>query len=384
MSSDRDFEYQHTGRYFGMIADDLKELGAEELVDLGARISKMVYRGVFFECDMNTLYRICYRSRFFSRITAPVLTFDCHSDRYLYSTAGSIDWSRFLSPEKTFAVFSTVHDSRLRHSHYAALKLKDAVADWFMESCGRRPSVNTINPDLWIGLRIFRNRAYIRIDVSGGPMHRRGYRKSSVEAPMQETLAAAIVRMSGWKGETELYDPFCGSGTLLTEAMMKYCRIPSGYLRGKFGFQNLPEFDELSWKRVKKEEDSRIRELPAGLISGSDISGKAIDAASMNCRQLPFGDRIQLKACAFEDIKELGGKTILTNPPYGLRLMKRGNVEGLIRGFGDFLKQRCTGSKAWIYFEKRKLIKSVGLKTSSKIPLRNGKLDGRLTLYEIY
>jgi len=382
--SGRVFEYQHTGRYFGMIAEDLKDLGAEELDELGAKITKKVYRGVFFQCDLVTLYRICYRSRFFSRITAPVLTFDCHSDRYLYSTARSIDWSRFLSPDRTFAVFSTVQDSRINHSHYAALKLKDAVADWFMDNQGIRPSVETINPDLWIGLRIFRNRAYIRLDVSGGPMHRRGYRQASVEAPMQETLAAAIVQMSGWNGETGLHDPFCGSGTLLTEALMKYCRIPSGYLMRKFGFQNLPEFDEEEWKTVRHREDSLIKELPEGLISGSDISGKAIDAASTNCHQLPFGERIQLRACSFEEIDDLSNQTIITNPPYGLRLMKGGNVDDLVRRFGDFLKQRCTGSKAWIYFGKRKLIKSVGLKTTAKIPLRNGKLDGRLALYEIY
>jgi putative N6-adenine-specific DNA methylase len=378
------YEYQMTGRYFGTIAEDIKPLGERELLMFGAEELKDAYRGIFFSCDMDTLYGINYRTRFFSRITAPIITFDCHSDRYLYSTALSVDWSDFLDPDGTFAVYATVHDSRINHSHYAALRLKDAVADWFMERYGRRPDVNTVSPDLWIGLRIFRNRAYIRIDTSGGSMHRRGYRKKSVEAPMQEILAAAMVELSGWDGSTPLYDPFCGSGTILCEALMKYCRVPSGYLRERFGFENLPEFDTEVWKGVRDRIDAGIRELPEGLVGGSDISGKAVDAARTNCRLLPSGDRIGLSVCPFEEIDGLQNRTILTNPPYGLRLKGKGNVEGLIGDFGDFLKQKCDGSRAWIYFGKRDLIKNVGLRSSVKTPLHNGKLDGRLVLYEMY
>lgn len=377
-------EYQKTGRFFGMIAEDLKQLGERELHALGAGELKAVYRGIFFRCDMDTLYRINYQTRFFSRIMAPLITFDCHSDRYLYSTARSIDWSEFLSPARTFAIFASVHDSKISHSQYAALKLKDAIADWFMEKEGKRPDVDTIAPDLWIGLRIFGNRAYIRLDTSGGSMHRRGYRSCSVEAPMQETLAAAIVEMTGWDGSTPLCDPFCGSGTLLCEALMKYCRIPSGYLRKRFGFQNLSEFDPGRWRKVKEEIDSGIRELPAGLITGSDISDRAISAASVNCSLLPHGDGIELRKTPYESIDKMEDCTIITNPPYGLRLKREQNMSVFYRELGDFLKQRCTGSKAWIYFGKRELIKRIGLKPTVKIPLHNGKLDGRLVLYEMY
>ncbi|MCD4774670.1 MAG: class I SAM-dependent RNA methyltransferase [Candidatus Aegiribacteria sp.] len=378
------FEYQKTGRFFGMIAEDLKSIGEEELRRLGASELKPVFRGVFFRCDIETLYRISYQARFFSRIMAPIITFDCHSDRYLYSTAQSIDWSQFLTPDNTFAIFASVHDSKISHSQYAALKLKDAIADWFMERHGRRPNVETKTPDLWIGLRIFGNRAYIRLDTGGGSMHRRGYRKYSVEAPMQETLAAALVELSGWDGSTPLYDPFCGSGTVLCEALMKYCRIPSGYLRRRFGFQNLPEFDRNIWKIVKKAINSQIRELPEGLISGSDISSEAVSAASVNCSLLPSGNRINLETTSYQNIAELKNMTLITNPPYGLRLQKNENMGLFVKEVGDFLKQRCSGTKAWVYFGKRKLIKNVGLKTSIKIPLHNGKLDGRLVLYEMY
>ncbi len=377
-------EYQKTGRFFGMIAEDLKQLGERELLALGARELKTVYRGIFFRCDMDALYRINYQTRFFSRIMAPLITFDCHSDRYLYSTARSIDWSEFLSPDSTFAIFASVHDSKISHSQYAALKLKDAIADWFTEKEEKRPDVDTIAPDLWIGLRIFGNRAYIRLDTSGGSMHRRGYRRCSVEAPMQETLAAAIVEMTGWDGSTPLYDPFCGSGTLLCEALMKYCRIPAGYLRERFGFENLSEFDPGRWRELKEAIDSGIEELPAGLVTGSDISDRAVSAASVNCGLLPHGNRIELKKAAYSTIDTLKDSTIITNPPYGLRLKGQKNMRVFYRELGDFLKQRCTGSKAWIYFGKREHIKSIGLKPTVKIPLHNGKLDGRLVLYEMY
>lgn len=377
-------EYQRTGRFFGMIAEDLKSIGEQELRSLGATELTMAYRGIFFQCDFEALYRINYQSRFFSRILAPIITFDCHSDRYLYSTARSIDWSLFLTPDSTFAIFSSVHGSNISHSQYAALKLKDAIADWFMDRDGRRPNIDTTAPDLWIGLRIQNNRAYIRLDTSGGSMHRRGYRKQSVEAPMQETLAAGIVELSGWDGSTPLYDPFCGSGTILCEALMKYCRVPSGYLRKRFGFENLPEFNREQWRNLKKSINSEIRELPEGLIAGSDISREAVSAAACNCNLLPSGGRISLKTEPYINIDELKSMTIVSNPPYGLRLRKNDNMELFMKDFGDFLKQRCSDSRAWIYFGKRKLIKSMGLRSSIKIPLHNGKLDGRLVLYEMY
>jgi len=378
------YEYQKTGRFFGMVAEDLKTIAGEELQRLGASELKQVYRGIFFRCDIETLYKINYQVRFFSRILAPLITFDCHSDRYLYSTARSIDWSQFLTPDSTFAIFSSVHDSNINHSQYAALKLKDAIADWFMDRDGRRPDVDTVSPDLWIGLRIFGNRAYIRLDTSGGSMHRRGYRKHSVEAPMQETLAAAIVELSGWDGSTPLYDPFCGSGTILCEALMKYCRIPSGYLRTRFGFENLPEFDSQLWKSVKKSVDAQIRKLPEGLISGSDISKEAVNAALSNSNLLPYGNSIDLRTAPYKKIEELRNMTIITNPPYGLRLSKNEDMGLFVKDIGDYLKQKCSGTRAWIYFGKRKLIKNMGLRTSVKIPLHNGKLDGRLVLYEMY
>ncbi len=217
---DEPFLYQKTGRYFAQIADGLEELGADELSELGASEISPIYRGIYFQAGSAVLYGINYRSRLITRVLAPLITFDCHSAKYLQKTAMSIRWQDIFPLEKTFAVFATVSHSTIRHSQYAALCLKDAIVDTFREHCGKRPNVKTPDPDLWINLHIEKNRATISIDTSGGSLHRRGYRSQSVDAPIQETVAAAILRLSGWDGSSPLYDPMCGSGTLVCEALM--------------------------------------------------------------------------------------------------------------------------------------------------------------------
>ena len=201
---------------------------------------------------------------------------------------------------------------------------------------------------------------------------------------MQETLASAIVQMSGWDGATPFYDPMCGSGTLLCEALMHICRIPAGYLRRRFGFQSMPEFDEAVWKEIRSTENSGIRPLPEGLIRGSDISGDAVSVARENCSLLPSGKAIDLRTCDYQDLEGFGNATIVTNPPYGLRLKHGEDMSGFMKEFGDFLKFRCQGSVAYVYFGKKDLLKRIGLRPSWKKPLKNGRLDGRLARYELY
>jgi len=378
------FEYQKNSLYFGLLADGMEDLGESELLQLGATRLRRAFRGMFFHADISTMYRINYLSRFFTRILAPLITFDCHSDKYLYRTASLLNWSDILSPDDTFAIFSSVSDSNIRHSRFASLRLKDAIADWFVEHHGRRPNVDTESPDVWINLRIHGNKACIRLDTSGGSLHRRGYRARSVEAPMQETLASAIIQLSGWDGSTPFYDPMCGSGTLLCEALMHYCRIPAGYLRKRFGFYSMPEFDSAVWQKIRKAENSRIRSLPRGMIGGSDISEDAISIARGNCDLLPSGKAIGLRRCDYHDLEGFENATIVTNPPYGLRLKRGEDLSGFMKEFGDFLKFRCAGSVAYVYFGKRDLLKRIGLRSSWKKPLKNGRLDGRLARYELY
>ena len=378
------FEYQKTGIYYARIAEGLEEAGGDELVRLGAKSVKPEFRGIRFGADPETFYAIHYRTRLVSRILAPLITFDCHSDKYLYKTGRTIDWPGLFETRHTFAIDANVSNSNIRHSHYAAQKLKDAIADRFIEERDERPSVDRQNPDVRLHLHIHANRARISLDTSGGSLHRRGYRQETVEAPMQETLAAAIVLFSGWEGEAPLFDPMCGSGTLLCEALMRYSRIPAGFLRRRFGFRFLPDFDRSLWDRIRNGADGAIRRPAEGLIEGGDRSRQAAGISRSNCRILPGGETIRISAVSFQDHPGWENGVILSNPPYGIRSGDKRAAGELVKELGDFLKNRCRGSNAYLYFGDRELLKRVGLRPAWKKALRSGGLDGRLAKYEMY
>jgi putative N6-adenine-specific DNA methylase len=362
----------------------MEELGEEEIRALGATNTQKAYRGVYFDADYETVYRINYCSRLFSRILAPLVEFRCRHADQLYQRALAIAWERLLGVDDTFAVVANVANSRISHSQYAAFRLKDGVVDYYRATTGKRPSVDTRNPTVWLSLHVENDRATISLDTSGGALHRRGYRTAAVEAPLQETLAAAMVALSEWEGESPLYDPMCGSGTILGEAVMRYCRIPAGYLRPRFGFERMPGFDREAWAGVKRTADELMRELPEGLIGGSDRDPKAVRTACGNLEKLPGGDRVRISRKEFSRIESLNGYTIITNPPYGLRMGDQRLAGQLIKAFGDFLKQRCSGSTAFVYLGDRTLIPKLGLHTSFKKQLFNGPLDGRLVKLELY
>ncbi|MFH1680552.1 MAG: THUMP domain-containing protein [Candidatus Eisenbacteria bacterium] len=378
------FEYQKSGRYFGQIAEGIEEIGREEIERLGAREARPAYRGLHFLADPSALYRVNYCSRLLTRVLAPLRLFDCPDTDALYRAGRSLDWPSLFSPQRTFAIDANVSNSRLRHSRYAAQKLKDAIADRFREARGIRPSVDPRNPDVRISLHIHADRATVGIDTSGGSLHRRGYRAASVEAPMQETLAAAIVRFSEWNGDRPLVDPMCGSGTLLAEALMSAARIPAGYLRSAFGFRFLPDFDGEAWRRVKEEADGEIRGIPAGLIEGSDVSPEAAAAAKANLRLLPGGERVRVRVRRFQEHPGIEEGVVLCNPPYGVRLGRGEDLGRLLKELGDFLRRRCALSTALVYFGDRELAKRVELRPKWKKALRNGGLDGRLVRYDLY
>jgi putative N6-adenine-specific DNA methylase len=376
--------YQKDKKYFAQVSEGIEELGAEELSELGAKDIETIHRGIYFTAEKDVLYRINYNTRIISRVLAPLISFQCHNTDKLYERTKKLSWEQFLTKDNSFAIFSSVSESKITHSKYASLKLKDAIVDYFREKYNKRPAVNTRNPDVWFHLHIRNNKAVISTDTSGGSLHRRGYRKEGLEAPMQETLGASIIRLSGWNGEQPLYDPMCGSGTLLAEALMSYCRIPSQYLRRHFGFQQLPDYDDKLWKKVKRASDKKIRDLPQGLISGSDISKKAITVTKNNLKAIPHSDKIELKVMDYEKIYSLKDTVIVINPPYGIRIQTKGSTEDFYKRLGDFFKQNCKNSTAYIYFGERKYIKNIGLRTSFKKPLRNGGIDGRLVKLELY
>ncbi|MFC2139521.1 class I SAM-dependent RNA methyltransferase [Bacteroidota bacterium] len=378
------FDYQKSGRYFAQVPGLSEELCAEELTELGATDVKTAYRGVYFNATPEILYKINYTSRLISRVLAPLLSFHCYKEETLLTTARKIEWDKMFSVDKTFSITSSVAKSRITNSLYASQRFKDGIADYFRGKYGRRPSVNTVNPDVRLNLRIEKDSALVSLDTSGESLHKRGYRLLAGKAPMQETVAAAIIRLSKWNGEKPLWDCMCGSGTIIAEALMRYCRIPAQKLRKNFGFLYMPDFDKSKWKKVKEEADKKIRPLPKGIISGSDRSQAAIEIAKENLSHLPYADAVELSCRSFQNVEKFEIGMLITNPPYGIRLGKIEDVKPLYTELGDFLKQKCKGTSAFIYMGDPQLRKSIGLKTSRRIPLVNGKLEGVLVQIESY
>jgi putative N6-adenine-specific DNA methylase len=378
------FVYQEHGRYFAVAAEGLEELASEELRRLGARDIRPAFRGIHFAADRPVLYRCNYESRLLTRILAPLAAFPCHTTDYLYRKAKLLPWKELMAVDQTLAVFANLSNSKIRHSQYAALCVKDAIVDYFREDCGRRPNVERLDPDMWISVFIENNRAVISLDTSGGSLHRRGYRIQGVEAPMQETVGAAVIAWSEWDGVKPLVDPMCGSGTLLAEALMQAARIPAAVLRARFGFERMPDFDPAVWRTIRDTADRAVRPPAPGLIEGSDIAAEAVAVARENLGRLPHGASVRVQRSDYRRRTDLAERVIVCNPPYGIRLKQPGGIEGFYRELGDYLKQRCRGASAFIYFGDRTMLKHIGLKPAWKRPLKAGGLDGRLAKFEMY
>lgn len=371
------FDYEKSNRYIGTIAHGLEEEGAKELAELGATQIRPRYRAISFMANSYVMQRITVMNRLFSRILAPLLQCRCSSDDSLYHSATQfVNWAELFGPDQTFSIFANVANSNITHSQYAALKLKDAIADYFRNKYGRRPNVNREIPDVEIGLAIFNNEATISFDIGHGPLFKRGYRIQSVAAPLQETLAAALLRISGWDGEKPLYDPFCGSGTILAEAALQYCHIPPASKQAVWGFQKLPTYRRQEWEKLQSEIKQQIRPLPANLLFGGDISSEAISCAQTNLETVPFGKNIALAQRPFNAVP-IENAMIICNPPYGVRLGEVEEAKKLMTEFGDYLKQQCKGTTAWILLADNELVSAIGLKPSRKVVVYNGDIECR-------
>ncbi|MBT4292515.1 class I SAM-dependent RNA methyltransferase, partial [bacterium] len=319
------FDYQDYQVYFAKCGYGLEEILARELMSLGAEDTQQNYFGVRFKAGADALYRINYKSRLASHILAPLINFDCHSDNYLYTTAMDIQWESIIRPGMTFAIQSHVTDSRITHSQYAALKLKDAIVDRLRTVHGDRPNVDRKNPDVWLDLNIRENKAIISLDTSKGALHRRGYRRQSVEAPLQETLASAILTLGEWDMKKPLVDPMCGSGTFLSEALLMAQNAPSPAERfqGRSPFKFMPDWDEDVWEDVRNDTDSQMKQVPHRLITGSDINRKAVSAATTNLGWLSGSQSVRIKVADFRDLDGFKDSFIVVNPPFGDRLGER-------------------------------------------------------------
>lgn len=380
----RKYLYERQSLYFAQVNETVKELAVKELKQLGGVDLKPVFRGIWFKASQKDFYTITYFSRMVSRVLVPLEQFQCPDQQSLYKAARQVKWEEFLSPKNKFSISANVSRSTITHSNFAGLRVKDAIADYFMDRSNKRPNVDAKSADIIFHLHIYKDQATLAMDASGGPLHKRGYREETVAGPMHETIAAAIITLSEWDGKQPLYDPMCGSGTLLCEALMKQCRIPAQVFRSKFGFEMLPDFDARLWNQVKHESKKNLKTLPKGLIGGSDISQYAVKAAKTNMMGLHSGSSVTIDEIDFSDIPSLNNHVIVTNPPYGIRMGKEIDLNRLYKHLGVFLKNNCRQSTAFVYFGTPQFIKKVPLAPAWKRPLEMGGLEGKLVKYELY
>ncbi len=360
----------------GVLAAELMELGAED-VEQGNRLVK-------FDADMALLYRanICCRTAI--RFLKPILSFAAETERELYAGAQRIDWAKFLDADQTLWIDPLVHSSFCTHSQYAAQLTKDAIVDQFRDRTGQRPSVDRDDPELRISLHLVKNRATVYLDASGDSLHMRGYRRATGDAPLNEVLAAGILRLSEWDAASPLVDPMCGSGTLLIEAAMLARGIPPGGLGRKFGFMRWKDFDAALFQSIRdKARAAQLEELPFPIL-GSDIDAAVVEIAKQNARRAGVEGDIQFAAASFEVAAPPSTPaTLITNPPYDER-MKIERAAGLYRRLGDAMKQNFAGCNACVLTGNLDAAKQIGLRTSRKIKLFNGAIECRLLKFELY
>lgn len=348
----------------------LEPLLKEELESLGYDKIEIAYRGVYLTADnfFDAIFRVNYCSRIATRLLLPLKRFHCNEPRDLYQNAEGIPWEDFIPKGKTIAIDANVRHPLLKNSLYAAQVVKDAICDRLKSLRGERPSVDTITPDVQLNLFIQERTATISFDTSCAALHKRGYRQAGGEAPLQEVLAAAILLLSGWKGEGPLCDLFCGTGTFLAEAALIATDTAPGFLRQKWGFFYLPDFSQKEWLKVKAEIDARRRPLPAGLITGVDKDEGAIRATYTNLRACGFAEKIELVRSDFESfVPKIAPELTVANPPHGGRLGSLESLKPLYAALGSWLREfSARPGRSFILLAHTELAKALSLGAGKK------------------
>lgn len=366
----------------------LEDVLADELRQLGARIEHIGQRAVEFSGDKKLLYETVLWSRTAMRLLRPFADFYARDERALYDEVSGIDWLRYIAPGQTFAITAVVNKSSFEHSLYVAQLTKDAIVDQFRERTGERPSIDTKNPDIRLHLRMLENEVILSLDAAGDSLHRRGYRQGTNEAPLNEVLAAGLVLLSGWDRKSPLLDPFCGSGTILTEAGLLAQRVAPGlFHQSKFGFENWPDFDPALWQQVRQQAEAQRIEEPQAYLAGSDLDPRVLDQAADNVAAAGLEDCIRLSVRDVRDARPPQNQSpglLITNPPYGERIGEQAQMAALYKTIGDVLKTNFQDYEAFIFTGNLEAAKSIGLKTARRIPLFNGPIDCRLLKYELY
>ena len=360
----------------------LEEVLAKELTELGASNIEIGNRMVAFTGDKEMLYKANFCLRTAIRILKPIKHFKAQTADEVYDNVKAIEWEEYLDTNKSFAVDSVVFSNEFRHSKFVAYKVKDAIADYFRDKTGERPSVRLNKPDVLLNIHIAEDRCTLSLDSSGESLHRRGYRQEAVEAPLNEVLAAGMILMTGWKGECDLIDPMCGSGTIPIEAALIARNIAPGVFRKEFAFEKWVDFDQDLFDSIYND-DSAEREFNHR-IYGYDNNPKANEIATRNVKAAGLSKEITLKLQPFQQFEQPKEKSIIiTNPPYGERI-STDDLLGLYKMIGERLKHAFAGNDAWILSYRDECFDQIGLKPSVKVELYNGALECQFRKYQLF
>ena len=371
---------------FKMIAKTFfgfEEILAKELQLLGAQDVEIGTRAVSFKGDKGFMYKANLSLRTALKILKPIYHFRAFNDQSLYKGIQGIDWSKYLNANQTFVIDSTIHSDHFKHSQFVSQKAKDAIVDQFRDKTGQRPSIDKDFPDLRINIHIDRDQCSVSLDTSGASLHQRGYRVLTNIAPINEVLAAGMLLLSGWNGESDFLDPMCGSGTILAEAAMIACNIPANINRKEFAFEKWNDWDNDLFDQIIDALMKRTREFRY-TMKGYDKAPSAVSKAIDNIRNANLDEFITIEQKNFFDTKKetSGPLHMVFNPPYGERLDI--DLERFYREMGDTMKQNYPGTHAWFITANLEALKFVGLKPSRKIKLFNGSLEARFVKYEMY
>ena len=360
----------------------LEPVLAQELTQLGANNVQTGRRMVSFTGNQEMMYRANFQLHTAIRILKPIKHFKARSAEEVYDEIKTVDWSRYIEKGKTFSVDSVVYSEEFRNSRFVTYKVKDAIVDQFREKTGARPNISVSNPDIRLHIHIAEDDATLSLDSSGESLHRRGYRQESVEAPLNEVLAAGMIMMTGWKGETDFIDPMCGSGTLLIEAAMIARNMSPGIFRKEFAFEKWTDFNQELFDRIYND-DSQEREFEHH-IYGYDIDMKAVNTARLNVKAAGFTKDITIEQADFKNFTQPSQPSIIiTNPPYGERISTP-NLLGTYKMIGERLKHEFMGNDAWILSYREECFEQIGLKPSIKIPVFNGSLECEFRKYALF
>jgi putative N6-adenine-specific DNA methylase len=371
--------------YFATVARGLEELAAQELTELGAQDVAQGFCGVSFQGDRELLYRVNLWARLPFRVLMKLGEFPSLDANELIESIQQIEWAKYLNPDLTMAVTVTGKNEQLNHSHFTAVQVKRAITNQQTKEFGSRSNVDIDEPDVRINVHIDKDICTVSLDSSGNSLHRRGYRSAVGDAPLKESLAAALMKMSGWTPDMAFVDPLCGSGTLPLEAAMQALNIAPGVFREQFGFERWLDFDRALFDRLLKDAEAGEKKDVNVTIIGSDRSFEVIQQAKSNAQKSGVDRYIQFAQLELAEVEAPADSGILLcNPPYGERLGRDEDLGAFYKLLGDILKNRFKGWTAYVLSGNKELAKSIGLRSAQRFPVYNGTLACQLMKYEMY